>query len=37
MGKKMRQLFKSYIRYKGQFLYIDNVVNRPFSKDLDLA
>lgn len=30
----MRQLFKTYIRRKGQFSCIDNVVNHLFSKDL---
>lgn len=33
MGKKMSQLFKFYIRYKGQFPYTDNIVNYPLSED----
>lgn len=37
MGKKTRQLFKLYIRHKGQFSYTDNIVSDLFSEDLELA
>lgn len=37
MGKKMKQLFKFYIRHKGQFSYADNIVSDSFSEDLGLT
>lgn len=37
MGKKMRELFKFYIRHKGQFPYTDNRVSDSVSENLDLA